>query len=160
MRQPFFTLGAAAFLVGILGCGGDPDPAPPSPVYSIDLQPGDAAIPPSGVAIVYVATLRQNGQPLAYPAVPQWTFLEAPAYSVGTLTPMPDAVPPDPSRKSCYYQPPGTLPQGITRVTFKVRVQVQAGGQNVEASRTLTMDTMVVLPPIAPPAEKEPKAAD
>jgi hypothetical protein len=161
MRRPVLLLGTLAILVGLLGCRGSSDAIPPPPAYTLDLQPGDATIPPSGVAIFYIATLRQDGQAVAYQATPQWSFVDGPPYSVGTLTPVPDSVgTPDPVKRSCYYQPPGSLPQGVSRVSYKVRVQVQVGGQSVEAFRNLTLDVNAVLPPAAPPTEGAGKSVD
>ena len=147
-RFTFSRISVLLSFIALLGCtpsSSKQDP-PPAPAMSLSLVPGDASVRPGQLMIAYFATFMQNGQPSAFQGTPTWEMVGTPSDNVGTLEAMPDIMPNDPNKKAALYTAPLTLPAGVTRVSFQIRVRTAAGTQTLEAVHTLALD--VNAPPI------------
>ena len=153
-RFTFSRISVLLSFIALLGCttsSSKQDP-PPAPAMSLSLVPGDASVRPGQLMIVYFATFMQNGQPSAFQGTPTWEMVSTPSYNVGTLVATPDIVANDPNKKAALYTAPLTLPAGVTRVSFQIRVRTTAGAQTLEAMHTLALDVN------APPTQPSPDA--
>lgn len=131
--------GLIVMLIGLLGCKGASTPNPPAPTYALNLVPRDSAIRP-GTYVAFFATFQQDGKATTFQGSPRWDLVGTPAYDVGGLSPMENPPLPDPNQRGALYRSPTTLPSGVSRVSFQVRVRTDVGGQSLEASQTLSLD--------------------
>lgn len=141
MNKPtIFQFYAGVMLIGLLGCTSSTAPNPiPVPTYALDLLPRETAIRPA-TYVAFIATFQRDSKAATFEGSPKWDLVGTPGYDVGSLTPMENPPLPDPNQRGALYRSPSSLPLGVSRVSFQVRVRTDVGDHSIEAIQTISLD--------------------
>lgn len=149
-RSLFFALSGSGLLL-CLGCRTSlpHGQAVPEPKFVGKIEPATLTLRPGASAEFKFSAKSSRGDQTFNTVDVNWTLVDTPSYTVGTITNTPGQ-PPQSMVVRGQFQAAASLPTGVDRVTFKIKASYSPDQLDTTATVTLDVNAPVASPLVTP----------